>query len=226
MADIEAHRRTNDILLGPFERPALKWFAGRMPAWMTPDILTAIGFLGALIIFSGYWLTSYNRNFLWLASLGFVVNWFGDSMDGTLARFRSIQRPRYGFLLDHTVDTFSEVIVFIGLGLSPFIQFNIAMLALTGYLLMSVLVFVRTCVDNEFKISFGRLGPTEVRVIAVLSNTIGFFTARSRIVLPIGIYSVFDIIGIIISVLLFGFFIGSTILQARELASVDKARQD
>lgn len=225
MPEIEAHHRTNDIFLGPIERPALHWFAERMPGWMTPDILTAIGFTGALIIFSGYWLSSYNPGFIWLASLGFFINWFGDSMDGTLARYRSIQKPRYGFFLDHTVDTFSEVLIFIGLGLSPFIQFNIAMLALTGYLLMSVLVFVRTCVDGEFKISFGRLGPTEVRLIAVVSNAIVFFTTKNRIVLPFGNYSVFDLIGIIITGLLFGFFIGSTILQARQLANIDQARE-
>ena len=138
---VEQHSRVNRILLGPLERPALKWLAEHMPRWMTPDILTGIGFLGAVIIAVSYYLTNYNPAYLWLASFGFVVNWFGDSLDGSLARFRHIERPRYGFFLDHTLDSASETVIFIGLGLSPYVNLELAFLALVGYLLLLHLRF-------------------------------------------------------------------------------------
>ena len=219
--NIKSHERVNDILLGSLERPALKWLSAHTPGWMTPDMLTAIGVLGAVIVFAGYWLSNINPIFLWLASLGFFINWYGDSLDGTLARFRQIQRPKYGFFVDHTVDSFNEALIFIGLGLSPFVHLEIALIALVGYLLMSVLVYVRTCVLGVFKISYGKLGPTEIRAIAVLANTLVFFGGNPVYHLFSVSISLFDLFGIVIALLLFGIFIFSTLAQARELAEVD-----
>ena len=85
---------------------------------MTPDILTAIGFFGTLLISISYILTNQTPAFLWLASLGLVINWFGDSLDGTLARFRKIERPRYGFFIDHTTDALGEVLIMVGIAIS------------------------------------------------------------------------------------------------------------
>ena len=158
MSEPQKHERINDILLGPLERPALKWLAAHAPAWMTPDVLTGIGILGALLIFVSYILTGTDKNFLWLVNLGFVINWFGDSLDGTVARYRKIERPKFGFFIDHTTDAFSQLFVVLGLGLSPFVRFEFAALALIGYLLMSVYVYVDTYVSGVFKISFGEYG--------------------------------------------------------------------
>ena len=221
LEEIETHERVNDILLGPLERPALKWLAAHLPSWINPDMMTTIGVIGAVIILAGYWLTNYNRYFLWLASLGFVVNWYGDSLDGTLARFRNIQRPKYGFFVDHTVDSFNETLIFIGLGLSPYVRIEIALLALAGYLLMSILVFVRTSVLGVFKISYGKLGPTEVRVIAILANTLVFFGGNPVYQIAFVSISLFDLIGVVIAMLLFGIYIFSALAQARELADAD-----
>lgn len=219
--DIETHERVNEILLGPLERPALKWLAAHMPRWINPDLLTGIGVLGAVIILIGYGLSNYSRYFLWLASLGFVINWYGDSLDGTLARYRHIQRPKYGFFVDHTVDSFNETLIFIGLGLSPYVRIEIALLTLSGYLLMSILVFVRTCVLGVFKISYGKLGPTEVRMIAILTNTLVFFGGNPVYRLGFVSVSLFDLILSVIAALLFGIYIFSTLAQARELIHVD-----
>ena len=175
MKRIEDHQRINDILLGPLERPALRWLASHMPPWITPDICTIIGVIGAVITLAGYILSNADRNFLWLASFGFVINWFGDSLDGTVARYRHIERPVFGFFVDHTIDAFNETIILLGMGLTPYINFSIACLVLVAYLLLSVLVYVRTCVVGEFKISYGKLGPTEVRVLAILLNTGMYF---------------------------------------------------
>ncbi len=222
MIKIEKHVRINDILLGPLERPALRWLAAHMPAWVTPDICTATGVLGALLVSIAYILTNLDRNFFWLASFGFLVNWLGDSLDGTLARYRRIERPRFGFYIDHTTDTFSQAVIFLGLGLSPYVSFGVACLALIGFYMMAILVYVRTCVVGEFRISYGRLGPTEIRVIAVLLNTAIFFfgtrTVAWTIVNSHLVFSVYDIAVSVVAVLLFSFFFDNAWKQARLLS--------
>jgi archaetidylinositol phosphate synthase len=223
MHDVTTHQRVNDILLGPLERPALKWLAGHMPVWVTPDIMTVIGVAGAFVIIAGYGLSNVSRGFLWLASLGFVINWFGDSLDGTLARYRQIERPKYGFFVDHILDAFCEVLIFLGLGLTPYVTFDVASICLIAYLLLSILVFVRTYVSGEFKISYSKLGPTELRVIAILLNTFMFFLGKHTIALGkiAGrslTFSVYDIPIAIIAILLVIFFVTTGIQQAQELA--------
>jgi phosphatidylglycerophosphate synthase len=227
MSEIKKHRRVNDILFGPLERPALHWLASHMPAWVSPDACTIISVIGALVIMLGYVLTRLDRNLLWLASIGFVINWFGDSLDGTLARYRHIERPVYGFFVDHTLDAFNEVMIFIGLGMTPYISFNIACLTLIAYLLLSVLVYVRTCAVGEFRISYGKLGPTEIRVLAILLNTGMFFGGLSTISMKVGFFgrltfSIYDLVVIVIALLLFYFFISTAIQEAIRLSKVDK----
>jgi archaetidylinositol phosphate synthase len=221
MQDIKNHQRVNDILLGPLERPALQFFARNMPAWVTPDKLTTLGLMGSVLIFVSYLLTRWNPVFLWLASLGFVINWFGDSLDGTLARYRKIQRPIYGFFIDHSLDAVSETLVFIGLGLSPYVRLDLALLALVGYLLMSVLVYIRTCVDGVFKISYGKLGPTEVRVLAIIANTVLFFSSNPQWNTSVGTFGVYDLFVIGVIILLYGFFLSTTAQEIRRLQHVD-----
>ena len=218
MAELKPHERVNDILLGPLERPALRWLAAHMPAWMNPDILTGIGVLGAVITFVSYVLSNTADWFLWLASLGLVVNWFGDSLDGTLARYRHIERPRYGYFVDHTVDAFNCCLIALGLGLTAHVRFDVACLALIGYMLMSVLAYIRTYVDSLFKISYGRIGPTEVRLIIILGNAFMFFVTPPLITLPFGVFTVFDLaLGGL--ALMFVIVYVTTVLQhARELA--------
>lgn len=220
--DIKSHQRINQTLLTPLEKPVLQILASKMPRWVTPDVLTAVGILGAMIIFISYCLTNLDRNFLWLADLGFAINWFGDSLDGTLARYRKIERPKYGFFLDHTVDAFNEFAIVMGLGLSPYVSFAIACLGLIGYLLLSVLVYVRTAVDGVFKISYGQLGPTEVRVIFILLNTLIYFWEFPKITLPFGVLSVYDLIVGILAAILILMFIGSSIKSGIELSNVDQ----
>ncbi len=226
MQDINNHDRVNDILFGPLERPALRWLSAHMPGWVTPDHCTLIGVAGALIIFTSYALTELNSNYLWLASLGFVINWFGDSLDGTLARFRHIERPRYGFYVDHTTDTLCQALIFLGLGLTPHVSFAAASLALIAYLMLSVLVFIRTCVVGEFKISYNKLGPTEIRALAILLNTAMFFFGLQSLPLRLEfettgklIISIYDLIVGGIALLLLYFFLNTAWKQARLLST-------
>jgi archaetidylinositol phosphate synthase len=222
MSKIKNHERVNDILLGPLERPALKWFAENMPAWVFPDLLTLVGILGTLMIFVGYILSNLNPAYIWLASLGFVINWFGDSMDGTLARYRNIQRPKYGFFIDHVVDAFSQLLIFSGLGLSPFVKFEIASITLIGYMMVSILVYIQTSVKGVFKISYGKLGPTEVRVIAILVNAYVFFTGGGVFInLSFVTLTVFDVVCCVIALILFSIFFTNSIKDTIELAKID-----
>ncbi|MGE5365394.1 MAG: CDP-alcohol phosphatidyltransferase family protein [Bacteroidota bacterium] len=226
MAKIAPHTRINDILLGPLERPALLWMAQRMPRWVTPDVLTGIGVFASVIIFVSYWLTTYDRNFLWLASFGFVLNWFGDSLDGNLARFRHIERPKYGYFIDHTVDAFSELLVGLGIGLSPYVNFELALLALIGYMLMSVLVYITTYVKGVFQISYSKIGPTEVRLILIIANTIIYFVGNPLVSTPFGEITVYDSLAVLIAVVLFILFIVMTFKQAAELAKLEMPQKN
>lgn len=218
------HTRVNDILLGPLERPALQFFAKHTPAWATPDTMTIIGILGSVMIAGGYVLTNYHISWIWLASFGLFVNWFGDSLDGTLARYRKIERPNYGYYVDHVVDVFNEFLVVIGLGLSPLVRFEIAALTLIGYLMMAAHVFLRTYVDDVFKISYGKLGPTEVRALIVIANTLVFFFGNpgyefSFLPVPLSLMDLF--IGFL-GFLFLVFFIVSAVQYSRELARIGK----
>jgi archaetidylinositol phosphate synthase len=220
MDKIKAHTRVNDILLGPLERPTLRWLAAHMPAWMTPDLCTLIGTLGALLTLISYGLSNINPDYLWLASLGFLINWFGDSLDGTLARYRHVERPRYGYYIDHTIDVICQVMIFLGLGLTPYISFNVACLALISYLLLSVLVYIRTYVVGEFKISYGKLGPTESRVIAILLNILMYFLGIQSIMIARLTISIYDLFVAMVALLLVGFFLNTAVQEARKLAAL------
>ncbi len=227
MSDITRHRRVNDILLGPLERPTLRWLAAHMPAWVTPDICTLIGVLGALGIAVSYVLSNYDGTFLWLASLGFVIHWFGDSLDGTLARHRRIERPLFGFFIDHTTDAFSATVIFLGLGVTPYISFNVACLALIAYLLLCVLVFLRTSVVGEFKISYGMLGPTEIRVVAILLNIAMYFGGMHASSLRFGTmgqitFTPYDLVLAMVALILLSFFIVTAIRETISLAKENK----
>ena len=226
MRDIRSHQRVLDTFTGPVERPVLRWLAAHMPSWVTPDFLTSIGVVGGLVILLGYWLTGIDRNFLWLVNLGFVINWFGDSLDGTLARYRHIERPVYGFYIDHAVDAYVEIMIFLGLGLSPYVRFDLACLALIGYFLLSVLVDVRTCVKGEFVISYGKLGPTEVRLIAMAANTLVYFIGN-----PVPNFfslslTVYDWLVILVILLIYSIAMITTVTQARLLARMESERRE
>jgi len=221
MPEIESHKRVLDTFTSPIEKPALKWMAAHTPAWITPDTMTWIGIFGALITFIGFCLTNLDHVFLWLATLGFVINWLGDSLDGTLARQRNVERHRYGFYVDHAVDAFNEILFFLGLGLSPFVRFDLACLALIGYLLLSILAYLRTCVKGEFTISYGKLGPTEARLIAIAANTLVFFIGNPTFKILSVDLSIYDWVVTAIIIVLAIICSSTTYIQSRILSRID-----
>jgi archaetidylinositol phosphate synthase len=162
--------RLNASLLGPLERPALAWMASRMPAWVLPDHLTLLGVAGALVTASGFVLSRWSLHWLWLACLGLVMNWIGDSLDGTLARRRHIERPRYGFFVDHTTDLFSQVIIFFSVGVSPCAHFAVACLGLIAFLMGFVYSLIGAQAHASMRITYFGFGPTEIRALLFLGN--------------------------------------------------------
>ena len=229
VVQVEKHTRANDTPVARLEKKVLLWLAARMPAWVVPDTLTLFGLFGSLLIFASYALTFFHPGFLWLASLGFVINWFGDSLDGTLARYRKIERPRYGFFIDHIIDAISEVIVFIGLGFSPYLRFDLALIALISYLLASIFVYLSNYVNGVFRISYSGLGPTEIRLVAILTNTAVFFFGNPAYQLTFGgllstplSMTLYDLVtsGVVVAILLL--FLINTISMAMSLSKEDR----
>jgi archaetidylinositol phosphate synthase len=164
------HRRIQTSVLAPVERWVLKSFARMMPPWVNSDHLTLLGALGMVSAASFYALGSRNPLFVHLASLAIILNWFGDSMDGTLARHRNRLRPRYGYYVDHILDSFGAVLVVTGLALGGFMSLRVAAVFLAVYFLLNIHIYLTTTVTGEFKISFGWLGPTELRMGLIVGN--------------------------------------------------------
>lgn len=197
-------KRIQTSLLGAAEKKLLVRIANRLPKWMTSDFLTWTGFFGAVICAVGYALGNINIEFLWISSFGLFVNWFGDSLDGTLARVRNTQRPTYGFFIDHALDAFTITIMCIGAGLSPMFNLNIGLLVLAGYLVISIHTYLLTILKDEFRLTYGGLGPTEFRLIMVLINIVATYTPWQNVNLDLcGVYfGLFELIGIGIIVIL------------------------
>ncbi len=200
----EKAQRIQTSILNATEKKALVWLAGRQPLWMTSDKLTFIGVVGAFICALGFILSSCNIYWLWLSCAGLVINWYGDSLDGTLARVRNTPRPKYGFFIDHTLDVVTICVMCIGAGLSPIFSLSVALFVLVGYLALSIFTYVTTIVNNEMRLTYGALGPTEFRLIIIIINIIVMYT-------PFRFYAydicgeemrLFDIIGGAIAIIL------------------------
>jgi phosphatidylglycerophosphate synthase len=165
-----AKREMTFLLAGP-ERRVLRWLAERLPKGMRPNHLTVLGVLGAVGVGVGYALAGIHPAWLWLASGMLVVNWFGDSLDGTLARVRKIERPKYGYYIDHMVDAFNTAAIGAGIGFSPYVRLDLSLVLVIVYLALSINIYLESSVFGVFEISYGIFGPTEVRILLILVNT-------------------------------------------------------
>lgn len=201
----ETSQRIQTSILNHAEKKLLVWMAQRQPKWVTSDFLTYIGVLGSILFMIGGVLANTNVNYLWLSSLGLVIHWYGDSMDGTLARVRDRQRPIYGFFIDHTLDVVTTAFICIGAGLSPMFRMDVALLVLAGYLSLSAYTYIGIILKNEFKLTYGKFGPTEFRLLLIAMCMLYIYTSWSELIFDIhGLtLGVFDILGIIISAILF-----------------------
>ena len=224
--------RIQTSLLSSLEKRILVSLANKMPAWVTSDMLTAVGFIGSCIMAAGYALSNLHLQWLWLASFGLVVNWFGDSLDGTLARVRNTQRKIYGFYIDHNVDVINETIMFIGVGASPLVNMSFAMLALVGYFMLSVFVYINCHLKGEMRLTYGGLGPTEFRLVLIIVNTLFMFVPwLSEWKKPVTLFhnhfmvGIFDYITVAVALLLFAFYLVSFFRDANYFARIDPPKK-
>lgn len=219
----ENSERIQTSLLNAMEKKALVWLAERQPAWVTSDFLTYLGVAGAVLFAVACWLANGNVNYLWLSSLGLVINWYGDSLDGTLARVRQTQRPQYGFFIDHSLDALTTCLFCIGIGLSPFMRMDIALFILAGYLCMSIYTYLSTIIMGQFRLTYASLGPTEVRLIIIAVSILYIYNPWPEVSVAVfgEPWTVYDCIGAAVAVILFAIYIGSLVKDLRVLAKKD-----
>jgi archaetidylinositol phosphate synthase len=213
MADDAPREKT--FLLARHEARVLDRLARLLPARVTPDHMTALGVAAALGIGAAYWLTLRDPAWLWVASCLLVVHWLGDSLDGTLARVRRIERPKYGYYLDHLVDAGATIAIGVGLGLSPYMTLVTGLAIVIAYLALSINTYLETQVFGVFSLGYGRFGPTEARVGLIVVN----------LVLLAGASSALDIAGLAVAgLMLAGLGVRAArnlrVLAAREPAGV------
>lgn len=162
--------RVNRSLTAAVEKRALEWMAAHAPAWLTSDQLTVLGLSAQFAAGAFYALAQTHRYALLLVIACIVLNWFGDSMDGTLARVRRQQRPRYGFYVDHVVDILGSAALMCGLGCSGFLHWQVAMAMLIAFLLLSAESYLASYTLASFEMSHGIFGPTEIRILLIAGN--------------------------------------------------------
>lgn len=224
----ETSVRIQTSILNGVEKKALTFLADRQPRWMTSNILTGIGTFGAIVISLGYILSQININYLWLSSLGFVINWYGDSLDGTLARVRNKQRPIFGYYIDHTVDIINELLIFLGLGLSGLICFDLSLFILIVYMMLTLNVSINAHLKKEFKLTYAKLGPTEFRVLAIIFNTVCIYCpAISDSVMEISLFGKdivlgsLDIAGVFVLLVLIIMYIVTVLNDIKDYDKID-----
>lgn len=211
--------RCHHAVTASAERRFLVWIAERLPAWINSDHLTVLGFVSLLGAGLSYWLAKTDDFGLYLVIACLAVNWFGDSLDGTLARVRNQQRPRYGFYIDHMLDGLGTVALVGGMSASGHLSWTFASALLITYLLLCIEVYLATYTLREFRISFVGLGPTELRIVIAIGNLAllrGFRDGWT----PLGRMPIFDIGAAVattcLSLILLGTIVRHTVQLYRE----------
>lgn len=189
------HSRENTSLTAGVEKRALVWLARRAPNWVSSDHLTLLGLAAMFLAGFSYWVAQWNSYVLFGVVIALALNWLGDSMDGTLARVRDRQRPRYGFYVDHIVDVFGAAAVLIGLALSPYMSSMVALELLVAYLMLSAEIYLATHTVGTFKISYWIFGGTELRIVLAAGTVYAIY--RPEVTLAGATYLLFDVAGVI-----------------------------
>lgn len=212
-------RRIQRNILAASERRLLDWLCARLPQWVTPDQLTLLGMVATVAIGAGYAFSGLDRDWLWLSIGAYFVHWFGDSLDGSIARFRHIERPRYGYLVDHSGDALGALVMFGGIGISPYVRMDVALYVVVAYLLLAVHTFLMAKAAGDFPLSHLGAGPTEVRLILIVL-TIAMWVLGPEFAVAEG-YGGFDYIFGGIATLMIAIFVTQTIRAAHKLVVKD-----
>jgi archaetidylinositol phosphate synthase len=208
-------RRINQALTASLEKHVLEWMASNAPQWLSSDQPTALGLLAQIGAGAAYAVSRHYRDALWLVIVCLILNWFGDSMDGTLARVRSQQRPRYGFYVDHMVDIIGAIALMCGLGFSGFAHWQVAMAMLVGFLMLASESYLATYTLSHFQLSQGPFGPTEIRILLILGNLALLRSPYSTLLAHKML--LFDLCGVIAAIAMFGTAVLITVHHAAQL---------
>jgi archaetidylinositol phosphate synthase len=215
----DAKRQQLSISAGA-EKRALIWMAERMPRWVNSDRLTLLGFLAQAGGGLAYAASRWDRRALWLASIFIFLNWFGDSLDGTLARVRNQQRPRYGFYVDHVIDSYGACFLLGGLAVSGYMSPGVAVGLLIAFLMLSIETYLATYTIGTFKLSHLGFGPTELRVLLIAGNVALLY--RPWVHVAGHLYRLYDIGGCIGVAGMAGMLVFSSIRHTRLLYQEEK----
>jgi len=213
-------KREQCSVLAKAERRALNWLVQRIPSKVGSDHLTLTGFLALFLAGIFYYCSKSNPLFLHLVNACLTLNWFGDSLDGTLARYRNKQRPRYGFYVDHIIDTFGTLFLFSGLALSSYMSQEVAFALLIAYFMLAINVYLATYTLGQFKLSFGKLSPTELRLLLGIGNIALLY--HPRIHLLGQSYLLYDIGGLISIGVMVCVLVASTIRNTKALYELER----
>ena len=216
----EESKREQHSFLAHLEKRVLLLLASWMPTRINSDHLTALGFLAMLMAGLSYYWSRSNSMFLHWVNFFILVNWFGDSLDGTLARFRNKTRPRYGFYVDHILDTFSTLFLIGGMALSGRMSQQVAAALLVVYFMLCINVYLATYTMGTFKISFGKLSPTELRILLAAGNL--FVLYHPRVEIMGEKFWLFDVGGAVAIVIIALILLTSTIRNVRVLYREEK----
>src|SRR6202521_176830 len=214
--------RLQNSFTAALELKALLWLAARLPVSINSDHLTLLGFVAMFLAGCSYALARWNPWGLLLATVCLALNWFGDSLDGTLARVRNRQRPRYGFYVDHMTDSFGAVALMGGLAMSGYMRPEVAIGLLIGFLMLSLQSYLATLTLGEFRLSFWRFGPTELRILLAIGNGVLFW--KPRVLFFGGQYRLFDVggtIGLIGMTLILVFFTAQNTVRLYREARIE-----
>lgn len=208
-------KRIQESFVAGAEKRTLLWLAQRTPAWINSDHLTLLGFAGNIAAGVCYALARWHPHMLLVAVACLAVNWLGDSLDGTLARVRDRQRPRYGFYVDHVIDTFSGFFLMGGLALSGYVHPGVAVGMLVAFLMLSVEVYLASYTLKTFRLSYAKFGPTEIRILLAIGSVTLLFRPVVHILgRP---YLLFDVGGVIAIAGMAGMLVVSAILHTAQL---------
>jgi archaetidylinositol phosphate synthase len=214
--------RVQEAITAGVERKALGWLARRTPGWIGPDHLTGLGFAAQFLAGVCYALARWSSFGLLGATVFIAVNWLGDSLDGTLARFRGRLRPRYGFYVDHMADTFGSIFLMVGLAASGYLHWEISAAMLAGFLTLSIQAYLAAYTLADFRLSHGWFGPTEIRILMMVGNlALVFFP---RVALLGREFLLLDVGGAIAVVAMFGMAIGAAVGNTRRLYNEERLR--
>ena len=213
-------KREVEGILAPLERRVLRWLAERMPPQVNSDHLTLLGFLAMALAGTFYALSARNSNFLHLVNVSLALNWFGDSLDGSLARYRNRLRPRYGFYVDHIVDTYGVFFLIGGLMLSGYMSERVGLWLLIAYYAVNINIYLVTYVLGVFKISFGWFGGSELRILLVVANLILLVTPA--VTLWGKTFLLFDLLGAVGIAGMTGVLLVSSVSHTRKLYNLER----